>query len=130
MGSRPDWSLRHRAAFCHLALWPLLSALWLPWLLGREQDDFVERHAHGAMAYQGLTLLLTLLLWILSYLPALWFGEVAGRLFNAGLGVFAACLIGTLYLGSFALATQAWNGDPFWAPGLSAWLDTDERSPE
>lgn len=129
--TREPLALRHRAAFCHLAAFPLLSSIWLPRLLRRHDpdDDFLYCHATGAAVYQGVGLLMMLLMLLGRKLPYLLLGEVSGGLASGLLGVGALCLVGIYFMGAVALAFQAWNGDPFSAP-LISWLLGYERPSE
>jgi hypothetical protein len=117
---RPELGLRHRAAACHGAAFPVLTSVWLPLLLGRgePEDGFLASHATGAAYYQGLSLLTLLLMWLGRGLPYHFLDEVSAGFLLTFLGVIGMCLAGLYFMGALALAFQAWNGDPFWAPGI------------
>ncbi len=129
--NREPMALRHRAALCHLAAFPLLTSIWLPRLLRKADldDDFLYCHATGASVYQAVGLLSMLAMLLGRKLPYLLLSEVSGGLVSAMLGVIALCLIGIYFMGSLALAFQAWNGDVFSAP-LVSWLLGYERPSE
>ena len=132
--SREPLSSRHRAAACHFALFPLLTAVWLPLWLRRstseEEEPFIHQHATGAAVYQGLALLSVGTLWLGLKLPALFLSPAGAGLMLLMLGVVAFCWVGMLLLGALALSFQAWNGDPFWAPMVSWLLGYDAPSEE
>jgi hypothetical protein len=127
-----DLGLRHKAALCHLGALPVLTSIWLPLLVRRSDsdDDFLYQHATGAAVYQAISLASLLAMWLSSGGPYKLMGEAAAGFLLAFLGVIAFCLAGTYFLGALALAFQAWNGDPFWAPLVNRLLGYDEPSTE
>lgn len=120
--TRQDLAVRNRAAACHLSALPILTSVWLPLVLRRSdpEDAFLHHHATGAAIYQGLSLALLLTMWLCRTLPYRLMSEASAGFLLAFLGVIALCLAGMYLMGAMALAFQAWNGDPFWAPGVSS----------
>jgi hypothetical protein len=129
--TREPLELRHRAAFCHLAAFPLLTSIWLPLVLRKAdlEDEFLYCHATGASVYQGVGLLSALAMLLGRKLPYLIWSELESGLILALLGIVALCLLGIYFMGALALAFQAWNGDLFSAP-LVSWLLGYERPSE
>jgi hypothetical protein len=127
---KQDAGLRHRAAFCHLATFAILPSIWLPLLLRRSDpdEDFLYYHSTGAAWYQALGLGTMVVLWLCRTLPYRWMSEASAGFLLAFLGVIALCLVGMYFMGALALAFQAWNGDPFWAP-LVSWIIGNSDGP-
>ena len=127
---REQYSLRNRAALCHLAALPVLTSVWLPMLLRKADidDDFLYCHATGAAVYQGGSLVTFGLLWLGRNLPYAFLDEISGGLVQAFLGIIACCLLGIYMLGAVGLALQAWNSDAFYAPGVNWLLGFDTPS--
>lgn len=124
--------MRNRAALAHLSLFPVLTWIWLPLLLRRAdpESDFLVRHTTGASVFQGTVLLSIPVCWLLGLLPTWILSEVSSKVFLVLYGTVLLCLVGAYVLGAIALAFQAWNGDPFWAPLVSYLLGYDEPSEE
>ncbi len=123
---------RNRAALAHLSLFPVLTWIWLPLLLRRADpdNDFLVRHTTGAAVFQGTVLLSIPVCWFLGLVSTWTLSEVTSKIFLVFYGTVLLCLAGAYVLGAIALAFQAWNGDPFWAPWVSYLLGYDEPSEE
>lgn len=129
---RIDFSLRHRAAMSHLALYGLITWVWVPLVLRRAdlENEFLFRHTTGAATYQGLGLVSLPIIWVGGMLPYVLMSEVNARL-TFLLYAIVVCCAATIYLmAPVFLALQAWSGEPFWAPLVSYLLGYDEPSEE
>ncbi len=136
LGGRPpfvreEFGLRHRAALAHLALFPVLTWIWLPLVLRKADPDneFLVQHTTGAAVYQGLAIVSLPIIWFGGMLPYWLMSQVTASMVFTFYAVVVCCAATLYVMGPIFLALQAWSGEPFWAP-LVSYLLGYEPPPE
>lgn len=118
MEPEQDYSVRTRAAFCHLCALTVIGAIWIPFLVSRtahSSDRFTRAHGQGAAVYQLSGLLVFGLAFLFRSLPAqvLGLGAVGSEALAGLFWVLYLCGAVLYLCGVLGLAVQAIGGTEF-----------------